>query len=298
MSNISSWNDTFNFAQQLRVSSLSTRTIYSLTNSSILFSEPILSSLQSFNYAAADVFQILDMAFNNVTTVSPIDHSHIDEVDPNNCNNTSINDICPITSGQALNNIDPGSVEQAVNGSIAESLLNMLVIEIDTNSADSGISSGGLFSNLIILPLYTFNIGTITPNITNWAYPEKFLTTAYFAKPIYRLIISNYSLYIFTILAYGTMIWCAAVLWHCWKQQGLSPNLSHFPEIDFATKYATNMPSILQRLGNAGTRDIENQITKKFIFVGAARDNDEMAPRIVFSTDGNVKNLISRREYT
>jgi hypothetical protein len=210
-------------------------------------------------------------------------------------------DVSPEVGVGPFNSVQMGedSLIMRVSDSIPESLSIILALEISTNSGrgKSSTLENALFRNLIALPLYTFNLGTITPNVTNWEYPENFHTTGYFTKRIYRLVISGYSLYIFSILAGLTLVWCGLVLWYCWRQRGLPPNLSTFPEVDFGTKCVNGFDCCFSRLGNAGTRDIKSRISGKNIFVGAAKDNDDIVPQIIFSSDGHVDALVARREY-
>ncbi len=61
----------------------------------------------------------------------------------------------------------------------------------------------------------------------------------------------------------------------------MCPNLSCFAEVDFATKYISGMPYLFQGLENADTREIEQYIIGKHIFVVAVKNIDEKVSRRV-----------------
>jgi hypothetical protein len=179
-----------------------------------------------------------------------------------------------------------------------EPLTALLTLEITTNSGQGkpSVLEKELFQNLITLPLYTFNLGALTLNNTDLELPEKFNSTEYYTKRIFRVLISNYSLYIFTAFALSTLIWCCAIFWYCWSRRSLAPNVSCFPEVDFATKYAVGTPYLFQGLGNACSRDIEHIVGRQ-IFVGATKDRDKYSAHIVLSVDRDMDSLVAGKKY-
>ncbi len=108
-------------------------------------------------------------------------------------------------------------------------------------------------------------------------------------------------MYIFTILAIVAIIWCAGVIVYCWVFGALAPNLSLFPEIDFASKSGAagnGMDTMLRGLGNANSKNVENRIKGTTVYIGAARTDTENEDMVLLSTKGlKVETLQARRKY-
>ena len=124
----------------------------------------------------------------------------------------------------------------SINGTnLPQELLYVLSGAIEINSFQGRVSGieYQYFRNTLALPLIFCNINFFAdqPYV-----PDTLIVNGYLAKDVCRLVISNYSLYIFTILAIVAIIWCAGVIVYCWVFGALAPNLSLFPEIDFASK--------------------------------------------------------------
>lgn len=119
----------------------------------------------------------------------------------------------------------------------------------------------------------------------------------YVAREGYRIIISKYSQYLFTVLCFSSATWSAAVLVYCYKV-GLGPNNSLFPEVDFAAKVVkqnNGVQELLGGLGNATTSEVKKRIRGKFVYVGDSASEGE--PRVVIATESRLGRLTSGRLY-
>ena len=67
-----------------------------------------------------------------------------------------------------------------------------------------------------------------------------------------------------------TVIWCGILLGYC-GLTGVGPNLSLFPEFDFATKVdvSEGMPELLAGMGNATNSEIKERIKGEMVYVGS-----------------------------
>ena len=103
-----------------------------------------------------------------------------------------------------------------------------------------------------------------------------------------------------------TLGWCFSVLNYCWFADGLTPNGSSYPELDFAAcalplNYEQDdavIGNLLPGLGNANDKPIEQRIKFRKIFVGA-QIIDSVAPeRVVMTTSKpGIKSLEAGRKY-
>jgi len=75
----------------------------------------------------------------------------------------------------------------------------------------------------------------------------------------------------------------------------VSPNISRYPEIDFAAKLTMDN-SWLARLGNSTNRAVGRQIQGKVLFVGAA-ETDKGVDRVVVGTVPTLKPLRFGQSY-
>ena len=161
--------------------------------------------------------------------------------------------------------------------------------------------------NILTIPLLVINAEQL-PISGNFDIPGDLAVYGYAAKSHYRLVISNYSLYTFTVLALMAIIWSGCVLAYCWGFGGVVANMSQFAEIDFASKCVEGvsagkdlgMSAMLYGLGNTATAEVKEGIREKTIFLGALR-SDVMFPsvegRVVLSTTDEVDELTERRKY-
>lgn len=166
-----------------------------------------------------------------------------------------------------------------------------------------------LLRNILALPLYSVNQNRIWPSETVDLLPNQDLyVPGYLAKDVNLVLISDYSLYTFTVLALLSLLWCACVLVYCWVIGENTPNISQYPEFDFASKCKassgmdeTGMAIVLEGLGNSNSTDIENRIQGTNIFVRAARpDYDELCNfegRVVLATNGKLEKLKAKKKY-
>lgn len=90
------------------------------------------------------------------------------------------------------------------------------------------------------------------------------------ARETYRIIISTYSQYLFAILGCITVIWCGILLVYC-GLTGVGPDLSLFPEVDFATKVhvSEGMPKLLAGMKSGTSSEIKERIKGEIVYVGS-----------------------------
>ncbi len=81
---------------------------------------------------------------------------------------------------------------------------------------------------------------------------------------------------------------------YCLMATYLAPNISEYPEIDFASKSirtavvngtGNDMVDVLEGLGNANSSDIEEKVKGKRFFVRAAKPAGSDLERVVFTTN-------------
>jgi hypothetical protein len=176
----------------------------------------------------------------------------------------------------------------------------------NANNGESLSLADPLLRNIVALPLYSAN-GNIDAQEYegNLTFPNNMLTTGYFAQAVSRVIIADYSLYMFTLLAVLALLWCACGLGYCWIHGGVVPNGSQYPEIEFASKCVVTpnemdyvgVDVLLKGLGNGNSRDIERRIKSKRIFVGAPHDVMPSAIVLVTAKNDQVEGLKAGNKY-
>ena len=183
--------------------------------------------------------------------------------------------------------------------------IDSVVQEYSLQGNDSGGDSS-LIRNFFALPLFASNIEQLS--LGTIQYPEEMQVTGYLAKEIYRVVISEVSLYAFTCLSALALVWCGSVLVYCWGFGSLPPNMSQYPEINFASRCSscfdeddTGMGGMLKGLGNATSADIEKRIKGKTVYVGATTPpgamRSDVAGMIVLATTGKLQDLRARKKY-
>ena len=226
------------------VSSVYATTEYDLNDWSIQSVE-LTAPPTPYNYSAADLFTVLEVAFNsraseNVTSTAGI--------------------LSYISSLIAYDS----------------AMFQPWYQELE----DSGIGERGLgdlvfLQNIMALPLCCVNTYHIHAHDKYVPPIDGSNVTSYFAKDIYRVVISKYSLYTFSTLAVIALLWSGIALLFCWNFGGVSPNVSQYPEVDFASKCSA-CPSesqesgtgvLLKKLRNANSEFIEDQIKENVIFI-------------------------------
>jgi len=135
-----------------------------------------------------------------------------------------------------------------------------------------GTSSGiDFLRNTLALPLYSCNAG-------EQAYPDDNLyysTIGYFAKDVYRLTISAYSFYTFTVLSMILLVGSASALVYCWRIDALSPSMTQYPELDFAaqcctSRHSSECPAIgeeIRELNSSMSSNFTSWVKPKIIFL-------------------------------
>lgn len=180
-------------------------------------------------------------------------------------------------------------------------LLNYIVNYISNEVEDRSALATQLqiLRDIFVLPFYCVNFISTNNDIG----------TGYYAKSVYRLIISDFSLYTFTAMAAVAVLWCACALVYCLTSSCFAPNSSQYPEIDFASRCITvpdgsrhmGMNDILNGLGNSSTTNIENSIKGKKAYVGAQLLDGDISgcmERVVLATGRTeLQGLKPRQKY-
>jgi hypothetical protein len=190
-----------------------------------------------------------------------------------------------------------------------DSLVQTTILQIlGGNSVGSGINSDiepWYLRNLIASPLFEYNQGTQWVGVYD-GIPSMYVK-GHYATEIYRLVIPDYSLFLFTLLAVGVLVWCLSVFIFCWVfAKELTPNGSEFAEWDFASKCVvidgcddTGMAELMSGLANASSQEVKERIKSKRIGVGAVGDTtmSGVESRIVMATNGALRPLKSNKVY-
>ena len=103
------------------------------------------------------------------------------------------------------------------------------------------------------------------------------------------------------------IIWYSGIFVYCLMASYLAPNISEYPEIEFASKLVRtrvvngmedDMAGVLEGLGNAHSGDIEDKVKGKRLFVRAAKPTDSDLERVVVTTnDDGLDFLNGGRRY-
>lgn len=94
---------------------------------------------------------------------------------------------------------------------------------------------------------------------------------------------------------------------YCWTLGRVVPNVSRFPEINFASKCTdvrterdgtgAGVDVLLEGLGNANSKQIVERLREKKVFVGAIRRDDISEGAIVLVTNDKVEELEVGNKY-
>ena len=129
--------------------------------------------------------------------------------------------------------------------------------------------------------------------------PDTVQLRGYFAKQTYRIILSSYCRYLFVLLSVVTLIWCGVLLIYCWMA-GPGPNLSLFPEFDFAAKVISDslggFRCLLSGQGNTTSAGIKRSINGQSMFIGSV-PTEEGVNRVVIDTKPIFNGLNERGLY-
>jgi hypothetical protein len=167
---------------------------------------------------------------------------------------------------------------------------------------------------IIILMLHTNNLPISTGAFTEMDILRSFLTFmlhfasdplppaplyhGYVAKETYRIIVSTYSQYVFAVLGCVTVVWCGVLLIYC-GLSGVGPNLSLFPEFDFATKVdiSEGMPDLLAGMGNATSAEIKERIKGEKLYSGCINIDNGLTRVGIGATGSNLGGLRHGERY-
>ena len=257
-----SWLYNLSLTMQLHVNSRKATTAYSLHNSSILSVKPSASEPVPFLYSAPEVLDVLGYALNSNSQ--------------RNENFTLVLDV----SQSFLTQIASIILHNSFNGTTSN-------VEYD------------LFRTLLTLPMYYVNAGMITDHSVpeDQRIPLEHHIKGYLAKDHFQLRISKYTLYAYTALALMILLWCAVICGYCWFKGAATPNMSLYPEINFAAKCRDDefgMGCMLKGLGNSNSKEVEKQIAKMHVFVGEHPSGNEVVlttKRIGYSLEAGKKYL-------
>jgi hypothetical protein len=191
---------------------------------------------------------------------------------------------------------------------ISANILGGFAYQIQENSL-IGVVSGdelNVARNILTIPLIIVN--EVEFQDPNFVVPGDYAVNGYLAKSHYRVLISNYSLYTFSILAIIAMCWSGCVLVYCWRFGGVQANMSHFAEIDFAAKCSPGssahndlgMGDMLHGLGNTESGEVKKRTKGKTVFLGAMKSYalfPSIEGTVVLSTKGEVGELRQKEKY-
>ena len=251
------WNYSITTTVQLHISEYLGTAVYNIPNGTIENVE-VSTDPVAFDYPASDLQKIYSVALNGTLTESTIE--------------------------QEL---------YSVRG-----MLLFYLASVIAGTSGAGRQTGfehELFRNFLALPLYAVNYNKL--RLPSEPIPENLrntITTGYFGTILYRLVIRWYSLYTFTILGAIVIAWYSGIFIYCLMATYLAPNISEYPEIDFASKSirtavvngaGNDMADVLEGLGNANSSDIEEKVKGKRFFVRAAKPAGSDLERVVFTTN-------------
>lgn len=177
-------------------------------------------------------------------------------------------------------------------------LVSYLSGVLEQNSPLSSEDKDVIFRNFLALPLYISNARQILPdNINIDLLPSNMSVMGYTASASYRIAFSRFAIATFTTIVGVTLVFCVTALFYCLLCKSLVPNISDFPEIDFAAKALSgtndvedgDMNLILERLGNARTTDIGERLKGKSMLVGA--EDKRVVMRTVMKNSGRPETI-------
>jgi len=256
------WGNDINATSQLRISSFSATVTYALPDGEIFSVVPSGPPIP-VRYAAQDVATVIARSLYTVgNPLAPDTHTSAELVT------------------YLAQTISPDAIGDVITDQEQEKLRNFLAI-----------------------PLYYINARRISHvfharDINQ--LPANMSVTGYFAKDAYRIVYSLWSIVTFIVLACFTLVWSALVFLYCLISGGLPPNVSDYPEVDFASKIVSHsrqpettggLETLLKGLGNAKTGDLILRFRDKKIFIG------EDANRVVLVSDTKRRALISGHKY-
>ena len=195
----------------------------------------------------------------------------------------SVTQTLPITFNYSAEAIFYVFAKMLDTGDQANDTTTQLVQYLSTALAqDSPLTSqdvGFIFRNFLALPLYVSNARQITPtDVQIDLLPSNMTVMGYTANDDFRIVFSLWAIVTFIAIVGLTLLFCCIALLYCWCwSERLAPNVSDFPEIDFASKALSvsteegaksEMTTILGGLGNAQTCDVIKRIGGEWIMVG------------------------------
>lgn len=157
----------------------------------------------------------------------------------------------------------------ALNPALSNLFIQQSISTTINDNSLSGIDGDvepAALRNLLASALYEYNWGN------DWNQTSdadlSLHVVGYYAKERFRLVIANYSLVLFTILAVSELIWSLLVLRSICTRNGLVPIRSEFPEWDFASKVVrvsprhmrTGMDSLMRDLPSGSSKEIMERI--------------------------------------
>jgi hypothetical protein len=175
-------------------------------------------------------------------------------------------------------------------------LVQYLSTALAQNSPLTSQDVGFIFRNFLALPLYISNARQITPTDVQIALlPSNMTVMGYTADDDFRIVFSLWAIVTFIVIVGLTLLFCFIALAYCWLWSArLAPNVSDFPEMDFASKTLSvstdegaksEMTTVLGGLGNAQTCDVIERIGGEWIMVGDKNGRVAM----ILKSEGSMK---------
>ena len=165
-----------------------------------------------------------------------------------------------------------------------------------------------LLCSLVTLPLLLFHInglgslGSLIPtplDVPAPNLPQELYNTAQLARSSTRIIISMWTVIVFTALGSAIYLWCLA--WLGWAMTIQGPKLSQFPLIDFSSRIAAGKSSAVGEITPlAAGSGIRSRLEDVCLYLGEINETEEEGIRKVdgneshnigFSTTDDVRSL-------
>jgi hypothetical protein len=183
-------------------------------------------------------------------------------------------------------------------GQNVSALLSTVFWTINANSLSNRQSDleAQLLRNVLAVPLYLYNYGTMALNITDDT--SEMHVTGHLVETKYRITVADWSLYTFMVLAEIVLFWCLFVLVYALLLGGTMPNTSDYLEWDVAAKCVgrnRDLEEMMRGTGNATGSLIRRRMRGYKVFVGSIMNRDgynEVVLRVRKSKAGSgVKSL-------
>ena len=228
-------------------------------------------------------------------------------------NNATIQDVTPVSSASPVFYSAADILKvfdlafSTPPGQNVSALLTTIFWTINANSL-SGRKSGleaELFRNILAVPLYLYNYGTMGLQITDDT--SQMHVTGYLVETKYRITVAEWSLLTFLALSEIVLFWCFSVLIYA-MLGGAIPNCSDYLDWDVMAKcVGTNkeFEELMRGMGDATGHLVRERIRGYRLFVESISDDGGAVRNTVLRvaktketvklSDENQKRIDSRR---